>query len=61
MQVAFKTGEANGREIPQNFANHSRLDPAFHFFLLPVIALLWITSIVILVVIREDSISEWCF
>jgi hypothetical protein len=33
----------------QNLANHSRFDPPFHFFLLPVILILWITSVVFLV------------
>lgn len=31
---------------PQNFANHVRLDPPFHFFLLPVFALGVILSLV---------------
>src|SRR5947209_1789348 len=26
-------------EMPQNFANHVKLDPPFHFFLLPVAAI----------------------
>ena len=30
---------------PQNFANHARLDPPFHFFILPVFAISWIASI----------------
>ena len=33
----------------QNLANHLRLDPPFHFFLLPVLAALWIASVVFLV------------
>jgi hypothetical protein len=33
-------------KIPQNFANHSRLDPPFHFFVLPVFALTVIITIV---------------
>jgi hypothetical protein len=33
----------------QNLANHSRFDPPFHFFLLPMILILWITSVVFLV------------
>jgi hypothetical protein len=32
--------------LPQNLANHNRLDPAFHFFLLPLILILWIASLV---------------
>jgi len=31
---------------PQNFANHVRLDPPFHFFVLPVFAISWIVSVV---------------
>ena len=34
---------------PQNFGNHVRWDPLFHFFMGPVFILLWITSIVMLV------------
>jgi Family of unknown function (DUF6526) len=35
--------------VSQNFANHARFDPLFHFFMLPVFAISWITSIVMLV------------
>ena len=31
---------------PQNFANHTRYDPFFHFFILPVFSLLLLASIV---------------
>ena len=34
---------------PQNFANHARFDPPFHFFVLPVFAISWIVSVVVLV------------
>jgi hypothetical protein len=30
---------------PQNLANHTRLDPPFHFFALPVFAITWIVSV----------------
>jgi len=33
----------------QNLANHSRYDPLFHFFLLPLLLILWIASVVFLV------------
>jgi hypothetical protein len=33
----------------QNLANHTRYDPLFHFFLLPVVLALWIHSVVVLV------------
>jgi hypothetical protein len=33
-------------ESAQNFANHARYDPLFHFFVLPVFALLLLASIV---------------
>lgn len=29
----------------QNNANHSRLDPPFHFFILPVLAFSWVVSV----------------
>jgi hypothetical protein len=32
--------------LPQNLANHNRFDPPFHFFLAPLILLLWIASLV---------------
>jgi hypothetical protein len=34
---------------PQTLANHVRLDPPFHFFVLPVFAISWILSVVFLV------------
>jgi hypothetical protein len=34
---------------PQTLANHVRLDPPFHFFVLPVFAISWIVSVVVLV------------
>jgi hypothetical protein len=34
---------------PQNFANHVRFDPPFHYFVLPVFAISWIVSVVVLV------------
>jgi len=34
---------------PQTLANHVRLDPPFHYFLLPVFAISWILSVVFLV------------
>src|SRR3984885_5541921 len=33
----------------QTLANHVRLDPPFHYFLLPVFAISWILSVVFLV------------
>ena len=30
---------------PQHLANHTRLDPPFHFFVLPVLAITWIVSV----------------
>lgn len=33
-------------KVPQNFSNHSRLDPPYHFFILPVFALSVIIAIV---------------
>ncbi len=37
-------------ESPQSFANHSRYDPIFHFFVLPVLALTSIASVVFLAI-----------
>lgn len=34
---------------PQTLANHVRRDPPFHYFLLPVFAISWIASVVVLV------------
>ncbi len=34
---------------PQSFSNHTRYDPVFHFFILPVFALLLLASVVHLV------------
>jgi len=44
--------------VPQNFSNHSRLDPPFHFFVLPVFALTVIITTVHLVV-RPQLHSAW--
>ena len=45
-------------ETPQNFSNHTRRDPLFHFFILPVFAITLIATIVHLV--RRPSLhSAW--
>jgi hypothetical protein len=31
---------------PQTFSNHVRIDPPFHYFVLPVFAISWIVSVV---------------
>ena len=36
-------------KVPQNFSNHSRLDPPFHFFIFPVFAISFVITIVHLV------------
>jgi hypothetical protein len=33
-------------KVPQNFSNHSRRDPPFHFFVLPVFAITVVVTIV---------------
>ncbi len=43
---------------PQNLANHTRLDPPFHFFILPVFAISLIVTIVHLVR-RPGLHSAW--
>ena len=43
---------------PQNLSNHTRLDPFFHFFLLPVFTITLIAAIVHLV-LRQDLCSAW--
>ena len=47
---------ANGS--PQNFSNHTRLDPPFHFFILPVFVITLIATIVHLVR-RPGLHSAW--
>ncbi len=43
---------------PQNFSNHTRLDPPFHFFILPVFVITLIATIVHL--IRKPELhSAW--
>jgi len=34
---------------PQTLANHVRIDPPFHYFVLPVLAITWIISVIFLV------------
>ena len=36
-------------EAPQNFSHHTRWDPVFHFFILPVFAITLIMTVVHLV------------
>ena len=44
--------------VSQNFSNHTRYDPPFHFFVLPVFAITLIATIVHLV--RRPSLhSAW--
>lgn len=38
-QSTQRRRELMGEKAPQNFANHVRLDPPFHFFVVPVTAL----------------------
>ena len=44
--------------VPQNFSNHGRLDPTFHFFVLPVFAVTLIATIIHLVR-RPGLHSAW--
>jgi Family of unknown function (DUF6526) len=45
-------------QIPQTYANHSRLDPPFHFFILPVFAITAVGAIVHLVM-HPGLYSAW--
>jgi len=45
-------------KTPQNFGNHVRFDPPFHFFILPVFAVTWVVALVLL--IRNPGyLSAW--
>jgi hypothetical protein len=46
------------QNVPQNLANHARLDPPFHFFVLPVLAITVIVTLVHLVR-RPGLHSAW--
>jgi Family of unknown function (DUF6526) len=43
---------------PQNFANHTRLDPPFHLFVLPVFGVTFIITVVLLVM-HPGFYSGW--
>jgi hypothetical protein len=45
---------------PQTFANHARVDPLFHFFLVPIFALSTVAAIV-LFLMRPSLHSGWHF
>jgi len=45
-------------KLPQTMANHARLHPPFHFFVLPITATAWILA-VINVVRHYDLLSAW--
>jgi Family of unknown function (DUF6526) len=45
---------------PQTFANHARLDPLFHFFVLPVFVLSTLASVV-LFLWHPSLLSAWRF
>jgi uncharacterized protein DUF6526 len=49
-----------GEKKPQAFANHTRFDPPFHFFLIPFFGLVLITTLVIFFVhIREGDWHDY--
>jgi hypothetical protein len=56
--ATFQETEAMATPVPQNFANHTRWDPPFHFFTLPVILLTVIAAIVHCVQ-RPSWFSGW--
>jgi len=45
-------------KVPQNLANHTRFDPLFHFFALPVVGLTVIVAVVHFVQ-RRNWFSAW--
>jgi hypothetical protein len=45
----FKESTVVAHSVPQDFAHHVRIDPAFHLFILPTFAISWIISVVVLV------------
>jgi hypothetical protein len=47
-----------GEQSSQNLGNHARFDPPFHFFILPVFAITFIISIVMLVR-NPGLLSAW--
>jgi Family of unknown function (DUF6526) len=49
MAAAIQREHFMADKSPQNFANHARFDPPFHFFVVPVFAISWVISIVFLV------------
>jgi hypothetical protein len=49
MQTQLKENDAVSQKKPQNYANHARFDPAFHYFVLPVFFITLIATIVHLV------------
>jgi cellulose synthase/poly-beta-1,6-N-acetylglucosamine synthase-like glycosyltransferase len=49
------------QQTPQTYANHTRFDPAFHFFLIPVFALGLILSLVhFFYHLRESDMRDNC-
>jgi hypothetical protein len=45
-------------KIPQNFANHARFDPLFHFVIVPIFLITWIMTVVTLVR-RPGLLAAW--
>ncbi|HEX4486849.1 MAG TPA: DUF6526 family protein [Terriglobales bacterium] len=43
---------------PQNFANHARFDPLFHFIIVPIFLITWIMTVVTLVR-RPALLAAW--
>ena len=51
----FPKERSMAEKLPQSFANHTRFDPPFHFFVLPVFAITVIIAIVHLVYASESA------
>jgi uncharacterized protein (DUF983 family) len=47
--IVFLKERSMAEKVPQSLANHTRFDPPFHFFILPVFAITVIVAIVNLV------------
>jgi Family of unknown function (DUF6526) len=59
-RIPVKESFVMAEKKPQTFANHTRLDPLFHFFVLPIFSLSTVAAIV-LFLRHPDLHSAWRF